>query len=236
MSSGAPHVLVVDDDPVVRDVLLRYLARDGFTAEAAEDGEKALEAFAARRPDLVVLDLMLPRIDGLEVFRRMRAADPASAVLMLTARGRETERVIGLDSGADDYVAKPFSPREIVARVKAILRRLGETGASPADAERAQPLAFDRLEIDPAAREARIDARPVELTPKEFDLLYFLAGHPRIAFTRAELLDRLWDVAYDGDPSTVTVHVRRLREKIEPDPSSPRRLVTVWGAGYRFEP
>ena len=160
VSSGAPHVLVVDDDPIVRDVLLRYLARDGFTAEAAGTGSRRVEAFDARRPDLVVLDLMLPRIDGLEVFRRMRAADPASAVMMLTARGRETERIVGLDSGADDYVAKPFSPREIVARVKAILRRLAETGASPADAERAQPLASATRDRPRGARGDLGSARP----------------------------------------------------------------------------
>jgi len=229
-----PHVLVVDDDPVVRDVLLRYLTRDGLSAEAVADGASAMAAFEARHPDLVILDLMLPRIDGLEVFRRMREADPASAVLMLTARGRETDRVVGLESGADDYVAKPFSPREIVARVRAILRRLAD--AREPEPEAAPTLAFDGLEIDPAAREARLDGRTVVLTPKEFELLHFLADHPRIAFTRSELLDRLWDVAYDGDPSTVTVHVRRLREKIEADPSDPRRLVTVWGAGYRFDP
>lgn len=234
MRTVAPHVLVVDDDPVVRDVLLRYLTRDGLSAEAVADGASAMAAFEARHPDLVILDLMLPRIDGLEVFRRMREADPASAVLMLTARGRETDRVVGLESGADDYVAKPFSPREIVARVKAILRRLAD--AREPEPEAAPRLAFDGLEIDPGAREARVDGRTVVLTPKEFELLHFLADHPRIAFTRSELLDRLWDVAYDGDPSTVTVHVRRLREKIEAHPSDPRRLVTVWGAGYRFDP
>jgi DNA-binding response OmpR family regulator len=235
MSGDVPHVLVVDDDPVVRDVLLRYLTRDGCSAEAAADGPAALAAFEARRPDLVVLDLMLPRIDGLEVFRRMREADPASAVLMLTARGTETDRVVGLRSGADDYVAKPFSPREIVARARAILRRVAEPAAK-APPEPEPVLAFDGLEIDSGAHEVRVDGRVVELTPKEFELLHFLASHPRVAFARAELLDQLWDVAFAGDPSTVTVHVRRLREKIESDPSTPRRLVTVWGAGYRFDP
>jgi DNA-binding response OmpR family regulator len=235
MTTGAPHILVVDDDPIVRDVLLRYLDRDGLSAEAAPDGERALAAFATRRPDLVVLDLMLPRVDGLEVFRRMRAADPDRPVLMLTARGRETDRVVGLRSGADDYVAKPFSPREVVARVRAILRRTAERRADdPVEAE--SPLRFNGLDLDPAAREVLVEGKVVELTPREFDLLAFLARNPRVAFTRAELLDRVWDVAYDGDPSTVTVHVRRLREKIEADPSNPRRLVTVWGAGYRFEP
>jgi DNA-binding response OmpR family regulator len=235
VTATTPHILVVDDDPIVRDVLLRYLDRDGLSAEAAGDGERAMAAFEARHPDLVVLDLMLPRVDGLEVFRRIRALDPNSAVLMLTARGRETDRVVGLKSGADDYVAKPFSPREVVARVRAILRRTAEHAGS--DAIEVEPrLRFDGLEVDVAAREVLVDGRAVELTPKEFDLLAFLARNPRVAFDRAELLDRVWDVAYDGDPSTVTVHVRRLREKIEADASNPRRLVTVWGAGYRFEP
>ena len=234
VSAGDAHVLVVDDDPIVRDVLLRYLSRDGLSAEAVGDGVSAVAAFEARRPDLVVLDLMLPRLDGFEVFRRIRRTDPTSAVLMLTARGQETDRVVGLDSGADDYVAKPCSPREIVARVRAILRRTAAGAAAEPDQQ--PPLRFDELEIDPGAREASSTGRLCALTPKEFDLLHFFGSHPRIAFSRIELLDRLWDVAYDGDPSTVTVHVRRLREKIEDDPAHPSRLVTVWGAGYRFEP
>jgi two-component system response regulator ResD len=236
MSTDAPHVLVVDDDVVVRDVLVRYLDREGFSAEAAADGQSALDAFEARRPDLVVLDLMLPRIDGFEVFRRIRQANPGSAVLMLTARGDETDRIVGLESGADDYVAKPFSPREVVARAKAILRRLAHAREAEPQLDAEPVIRFDGLEIDRGAREARLDGRVVPLTPREFDLLSFLARHPRIAFSRADLLDYVWDVAYDGDPSTVTVHVRRLREKIEVDSSTPRRLVTVWGAGYRFEP
>ena len=233
MSSVSGSVLVVDDDPIVRDVLRRYLAREGFAVSSAADGEAALDAVAAARPDLILLDLMLPRIDGFEVFRRLRSAGDPPAVIMLTARGQETDRVVGLDSGADDYVAKPFSPREVIARVRAVMRR-----SAPAGAAVAAPatISVGDLEIDPGAREARLGGEPVSLTPREFDLLLFFAERPRFVFSRTQLLDELWDIAYDGDPSTVTVHIRRLREKIEDDPSHPRRLVTVWGAGYRFEP
>jgi DNA-binding response OmpR family regulator len=227
------RVLVVDDEPIVREVLSRYLSREGFEVETAADGQAALDAFEATRPELILLDLMLPRIDGLEVFRRVRARSGA-AVIMLTARGEETDRVVGLELGADDYVAKPFSPREVVARVRAVLRRTR-------DAARAAPggdevLRFGELEIDPRTREARVDGRHVVLTPREFDLLHYMASSPRTVFNRLHLLDELWDASFAGDPSTVTVHVRRLREKIESDPADPRHLVTVWGAGYRFEP
>lgn len=226
------RVLVVDDEPMVREVLARYLERDGFEVEAAADGERALAAFDARRPDLVLLDLMLPRVDGFEVFRRIRARG-ASPVIMITARGEVTDRIVGLETGADDYVAKPFSPAEVVARVRAVLRR-GAT--APAEDATDEVLRFDGLEIDPRSREARAGGRAISLTPREFDLLHFLATHPRTVFSRYRLLDELWDVAFDGDPATVTVHIRRLREKVEADPSRPRHLVTVWGAGYRFEP
>jgi DNA-binding response OmpR family regulator len=229
-------VLVVDDDPVVRDVLLRYLARDGLSAEARADGLSAVAAYKARRPDLVVLDLMLPRLDGFEVFRRIKEIDPASAVLMLTARGRETDRIVGLESGADDYVSKPFSPRELAARIRAILRRTAEAAPREGDIETPEPMEIGELRIDPGAHTVRLSGESLALTPKEFELLVFFAANPGIAFTRSDLLDRVWDVAYDGDPSTVTVHVRRLREKIEADPSQPAHLVTVWGAGYRFDP
>ena len=232
MDAGA-RVLVVDDEPIVREVLSRYLSRAGFEVSAAADGQAALEIFESSRPELVVLDLMLPRVDGLEVFRRIRASDGA-AVIMLTARGEETDRVVGLELGADDYVAKPFSPREVVARVRAVLRRTREVAT--ADGGRREVLRFRGLEIDPGTREVSVDGREVELTPKEFDLLRFMASSPRTVFSRLRLLDELWDVAYEGDPSTVTVHIRRLREKIEADPSNPRHLLTVWGAGYRFEP
>jgi DNA-binding response OmpR family regulator len=226
------RVLVVDDEPMVRDVLSRYLERSGFEVEAAADGERALAAFEARRPDLVLLDLMLPRVDGFEVFRQIRA-QAESPVIMITARGQTTDRIVGLEIGADDYVSKPFSPAEVVARVRSVLRR---ATAAPRTGDTDEVLRFDGLELDPRSREVRVAGARVALTPKEFDLLHFLASSPRTVFSRMQLLDELWDVAFDGDPATVTVHIRRLREKIEPDPSSPARLVTVWGAGYRFEP
>jgi DNA-binding response OmpR family regulator len=227
-----PRVLVVDDEPMVRDVLSRYLERSGFEVEAAPDGERALAAFDAHRPDLVLLDLMLPRIDGFEVFRRIRALSD-SPVIMITARGQTTDRIVGLETGADDYVSKPFSPAEVVARVRSVLRR---SSAGAAHAGAGEPLRFDDLELDPRSREVRVSGRAVAMTPKEFDLLHFLAADPRTVYSRLRLLDELWDVAYDGDPATVTVHIRRVREKIERDPSNPKHLVTVWGVGYRFEP
>ena len=224
------RVLVVDDEPMVRDVLARYLKQSGFEVEAASDGERALAAFDARRPDLVLLDLMLPRLDGFEVFRRIRAQGD-SPVIMITARGQTTDRIAGLEIGADDYVSKPFSPAEVVARVRTVLRR-SSAGDRPADAA---PLRFDGIELDGRSHEVRVEGQAVALTPKEFDLLHFLASNPRAVFSRLRLLDELWDVAFEGDPATVTVHIRRLREKIERDPSKPRRLLTVWGVGYRFE-
>ncbi len=220
-------MLVVDDEPMVREVLARYLEKEGFVVDTAADGEVALAAFEESSPDLVLLDLMLPRVDGLEVFRRMRERSE-TAVIMLTAKGEETDRVVGLELGADDYVTKPFSPREVVARVRAVLRRAGARAARDV-------LAFGELEIDGRRREARRGGEPVKLTRKEFDLLFLLASQPGRTFTRSELLDQVWDFAWDGDTNTVTVHIRRLREKIEANPSDPRHLVTVWGVGYRFE-
>ena len=231
--TSADRVLVVDDEPMVRDVLARYLARDGFEVQTAGDGEAALAAFEADRPDLILLDLMLPRIDGFEVFRRLRESGATSPVIMLTARGEVTDRIVGLQIGADDYVSKPFSPKEVVARVRAVLRRSRDAAGED---DRTDPLRFGELEIDARTREVRTRGAPVGLTPKEFDLLHLLASSPRTVFSRYRLLDQLWDVAFQGDPATVTVHVRRIREKVEADPSRPRHLVTVWGAGYRFEP
>ena len=226
---GGWRVLVVDDEPIVREVLERYLALDGFEVATAADGETALSRYAAESPHLVLLDLMLPQIDGLEVFRRMRAAAP-TPVIMLTARGEETDRVVGLELGADDYVTKPFSPREVVARVRAVLRRSGH------DLDGDGVLEVGGLRIDRGRREVRRAGRDLHLTRKEFDLLEHLASSPGVTFTRTALLESVWDFAWDGDTATVTVHVRRLREKIEADPSSPRHLITVWGVGYRFEP
>src|SRR6266508_110042 len=227
---GASRVLVVDDEPMVREVLARYLEKDGFAVDTASDGAEALEAFEAGRPDLVLLDLMLPRVDGLEVFRRIRA-QAQTAVIMLTAKGDETDRVVGLELGADDYITKPFSPREVVARARTVLRRARQdTPVAPAI------LRYGDLEIDRLRREVRVAEHPVKLTRKEFNLLALLASRAGVTFTRSELLDEVWDFAWDGDTSTVTVHIRRLREKIEVDPSEPRRLITVWGIGYRFDP
>jgi two-component system response regulator ResD len=226
----AQRVLVVDDEPMVRDVLARYLAHEGFTVDVAADGQEALERVDEAEPDLVLLDLMLPRVDGYEVFRVLRERGTVMPVIMLTARGEETDRIVGLEFGADDYVTKPFSPREVVARVRAVLRRT----APHADAPSA--LTFDGLEIDTGRREVVVRGEAVRLTRKEFDLLLYLASSPGVTFSRTQLLEDVWDFAWDGDPQTVTVHVRRLREKIEDDPSSPRRLLTVWGVGYRFEP
>ena len=225
------RVLIVDDEPMVRDVLARYLLKEGFEVDTAEDGAQALDVFARTAPDLVLLDLMLPKVDGLEVLRRIREHG-RPPVIMLTARGEETDRVVGLELGADDYVTKPFSPREVVARVRAVLRRTAaDTGASGEDV-----LRFGDLEIDRRRREARHGGEPLHLTRKEYDLLAFLSSSPGTTFTRSTLLEEIWDFAWDGDSSTVTVHVRRLRQKIESDPSNPVHLLTVRGVGYRFEP
>jgi len=229
-----PHnrtILVVDDEPIVREVVERYLRQEGFRVESAVDGADALRRFAANRPDLVLLDLMLPGVDGLEVCRRLRAQSNVP-IIMLTAKGDETDTIIGLGVGADDYVAKPFSPRELVARAKAVLRR---AGAPPPGAE-GDPLRFGRLTIRPDRRAVEVDGTPVELTAREYDLLLFLASHPGQVFSRDQLLDRVWDWSYASDGGTVTVHVRRLRQKIEAEPERPRHVKTVWGAGYKFEP
>jgi len=224
-------VLVVDDEPQILDVVAKYLVRDGFQVATARDGEAALSAFNTNKPDLVVLDLMLPKVDGLEVFKRLRNLS-AVPVIMLTAKGDETDRIVGLELGADDYLTKPFSPRELSARVKAVLRR-ATTGTMLDTGERV--LVRGALRIDPRARSVSVADKEVELTSKEFDLLWFLASHPGQVFTRVQLLDHVWGYEFYGDSSTVTVHMRRLREKIETDPANPHFLSTVWGVGYKFE-
>ncbi|MFM9371370.1 response regulator transcription factor [Streptomyces sp. Da 82-17] len=220
-------VLVVDDDPTVAEVVAGYLDRAGYAVDRAADGPAALRLAAARRPDLVVLDLMLPGMDGLEVCRRLRADGPVP-VVMLTARGDEDDRINGLEVGADDYVTKPFSPRELVLRVASVLRR-----SRPAEGTR--PLSAAGLTVDPAARRATRDGAELALTLREFDLLAYFLRHPGRAHSREDLMREVWGWDF-GDLSTVTVHVRRLRGKIEDDPAEPRLIRTVWGVGYRFEP
>ncbi len=227
-------VLVVDDEPTVREVVSRYLELGGYRVAVAGDGHAALELALSSKapPDLVVLDLMLPGMDGLEVCRRLRAAAPVP-IVMLTARGHEADRIVGLELGADDYVVKPFSPRELVARVRSVLRRTRGVGDPAVQQAR---LRVGDLMIDPATREVEIAGRPVSLTAREFELLLFLARHPRQVFTRGQLLQQVWEYTWLGDTSTVTVHIRRLREKVEDDPSDPQRVQTVYGVGYRFVP
>jgi len=228
--SGSTRVLVVDDDPTLAEVVERYLEREGFEVVLATDGASGLALALDTLPDLVVLDLMLPVMDGLEVCRRLRQAAPIP-VVMLTARGEENDRIAGLELGADDYVTKPFSPRELTARIKAVLRRA--RGGVNANGVRA--LRGGGIDVDLVAHEARRQGVPVSLTSKEFDLLVHFLSNPRQAFRREELLESVWGWTF-GDTATVTVHVRRLREKLEDDPSDPQHLVTVRGTGYRFEP
>jgi DNA-binding response OmpR family regulator len=228
--SGTTRVLIVDDDPALSEVVARYLEREGFEVGLANDGATGLAMALDTLPDLVVLDLMLPVIDGLEVCRRLRRAAPIP-VVMLTARGEENDRIAGLELGADDYVTKPFSPRELTARVKAVLRRA--RGGVHASGPRS--LQGGGIDVDLVAHEARRDGATVSLTSKEFDLLVHFLSHPGQAFRREELLESVWGWTF-GDTATVTVHVRRLREKLEEDPSQPRHLLTVRGVGYRFEP
>jgi DNA-binding response OmpR family regulator len=222
-------VLVVDDEPIVREVVVRYLEREGYRTLEAGNGDLARELVEQHSPGLVVLDVMLPGTDGLELCRWIRARSDLP-IIMLTARGEEADRIVGLELGADDYVTKPFSPRELAARVRSVLRRSG------AETARTEQLSFGDLTIDSSTREVTKAGVPLRLTVKEFDLLWFLARHPRQVFSRDQLMDRVWGYAAALDTGTVTVHVRRLREKIEDNPSHPRLLQTVWGVGYRFSP
>ncbi|CAA9430420.1 MAG: Phosphate regulon transcriptional regulatory protein PhoB (SphR) [uncultured Rubrobacteraceae bacterium] len=230
MGSAVAKVLIVDDEPNIREVVGLYLRRDGHAVVSAADGEEALELFRSSSPDLVVLDLMLPKVNGLEVCRRIQA-ERRVPLIMLTARGAEEERIAGLGLGADDYVVKPFSPRELAARVAAVLRRAGER--PPGDAGE-EVLAFEGLRIDPNTREVLVGDEPANLTAREFDLLHHLAASPGRVYTRDHLMEVVWGYAFSADTSTVTVHMRRLREKVEPDPARPRYLQTVWGIGYKF--
>ena len=224
-------VLVVDDEPTISEVVARYLERAGYAATTAGDGIEALRLAGECDPDLVVLDLMLPELDGFEVLRRLQAdGEERTPVILLTAKGEHDDKLAGLRRGADDYIVKPFSPSELVARVDAVLRR------SQLAHTEAEPLRFDGLEIDVRARLAVCDGEAIQLSQREFDLLSFLAAHPGQAFSRDQLMDRVWEAALYSDTSTVTVHVRRLRAKIEPDPEQPRFIQTVWGVGYRFQP
>jgi len=224
-------VLVVDDEPTITEVVCRYLQRAGYRTAIAADGAQALEAANDRRPDLVVLDLMLPRIGGLEVMRRLREQDrERMPIILLTAKGEESDRIIGLRLGADDYVVKPFSPAELVARIDAVLRRIDVPSGQ------GEAIEIGDLVVDPSSRRVLVDGVEAQLTGREFDLLLFFIMHPGQVFSRNQLMDAVWQYSFYTDTSTVTVHIRRLRSKIESDPAEPRHLQTVWGIGYRFQP
>jgi two-component system, OmpR family, response regulator ResD len=230
-SSPLGSILVVDDEPTIAEVVSRYLEQAGYETRIAADGPNAISAALEDHPDLVVLDIMLPGFDGLEVMRRIHHdLDEQVAVILLTAKGEESDRLVGLRRGADDYIVKPFSPAELVARVEAVLRRTGD------HAQGGESLRFDELAIDPGAREVKVGEREIELTQREFDLLFFLASHPGQAFSRDQLMDRVWKFSHYTDTTTVTVHIRRLRAKVEADPADPHWIQTVWGIGYRFKP
>ena len=225
-------ILVVEDDERIRTSMRLALEGEGYEVRDAASGEEGLDMFAEAPPDVALIDLMLPGMDGLEVCRRLRARWPIP-VVMLTALGDETDRLVGFETGADDYVTKPFSPRELALRVRSVLRRSRGTGLP--DRPDLGAMTDGNLVVDLSAHEVRADGKLVQLTSREYDLLVFLMRNPRKAFTREQLLSEVWSWTF-GDTSTVTVHVRRLREKLEPDPTLPRRIVTVWGVGYRYEP
>lgn len=225
------RILVVEDEPSIAEVVSLYLRRAGYQVTVVGDGQAALDTLTRQLPDLVVLDLMLPKVDGLEITHWLRERGD-TPIIMLTARREERDRIAGLEIGADDYVVKPFSPQELVSRVRAVLRRVRGSGRTSDE----RPLVYGSLRIDPQTRLVEVDGEERSLTVKEFDLLWALARHPRQVFTRDQLLDMVWGLTEYIDPSTVTVHVRRLREGIEADPGEPRHILTVWGVGYKFEP
>jgi DNA-binding response OmpR family regulator len=230
MTESRPSILIVDDESTIREVVRRYLERDGFQVWEAADGFEALDAIKSETPDLILLDLMLPGIDGLTLTRHLRQ-DRAIPIIMLTAKGEASDRIRGLDLGADDYITKPFSPQEVVSRVRAVLRRSGGKVVN----QTGKPIEVGRLLIEPVSRSVKIEGQPVSLTLKEYDLLLHFIQHPQQVFTRAQLLAQVWGDELYTDPTTVTVHIRRLREKIERDPSAPQAILTVWGVGYKFE-
>ena len=224
-------ILIVEDEPSIAEVVSLYLQRAGFQTRHAPDGRKAMALVEEQTPELAIIDIMLPEIDGLSLTRWLRDRSNLP-IILLTARRGEADRIAGLEMGADDYVVKPFSPQELVSRVRAVLRR---TERENGQADTAQSLHFDKLDIDPRSRTVTLNGKEITLTAREFDMLYLLASHPRQVFTRPQLLERIWGATEYIDAGTVTVHVRRLREKIEADPSSPTRILTVWGVGYKFE-
>jgi DNA-binding response OmpR family regulator len=232
-------IFIVDDERTVREVVRRYLEREGYAVVEAETGAEALERLREQRADLILLDIMLPGLDGFAVTRSLRNAPEFAGlsvngdipIIMLTSRGDEADRIAGFDLGVDDYVVKPFSPRELVARVRAVLRR-----SLPVTEREEKPITFEGMSIDPLRRVVTVNGESVTLTVKEFDLLWLFARHPEQVFTREQLLNQVWGYEFYGDESTVTVHIRRLREKIEADPANPARIRTVWGIGYKFEP
>jgi len=235
--SKQQNILVVDDERTIREVVRRYLELEGFNVIEADTGPLALDILNHESPDLVVLDIMLPGIDGLAITRKLRNQVEYAAVtnseipiIFLTARTEEIDRITGFEAGGDDYIVKPFSPRELVARVKAVLRR-----SASAESNAEMPVKLQHLEIDPRSRTVIVEGNNITLTAKEFDLLWFLARHPKQVFSRSQLLDNVWGYEFYGDESTVTVHVRRLREKIEPDAAKPTYIQTVWGIGYKFD-
>ncbi|MDF2720969.1 MAG: DNA-binding response regulator [Paenibacillus sp.] len=226
------RVLVADDETNITDVCRRYLEREGYHVITARDGLEALELWSSKKPDLIVLDLMMPRKDGWEVCEEIRQTEDVP-VIMLTARGEEQDRLMGLTLGADDYLTKPFSPRELVLRVRAILRRVRHTQPAQ-DTSSEQMIRYEDFTIHVGKRRVEVCGQAIELTVTEFEMLYLLASHPDQVFSRSQILNKLWDFSYEGDTTTVTVHIRRLREKIEPNPSEPRYIKTVWGIGYKF--